>query len=58
LFFCTHRSLCWQYLIFLHNEDRVDEARQLAQELGLDLFIAAGGLYEDPSWAPKGDYSA
>jgi Radical SAM superfamily len=49
--------LCWQYLIFGHNEDRVDEARQLAQELGLDLFMASGGLYEDPSWAPKGDYS-
>ncbi|MBI1813697.1 MAG: radical SAM protein [Deltaproteobacteria bacterium] len=49
--------ICWQYLIFAHNEERVDEARRLAQEIGLDTFSAMGGLYEDPSWAPKGDYS-
>jgi hypothetical protein len=49
--------ICWQYLIFAHNEERVEEARSLAQEIGLDSFSAAGGLYDDPSWAPKGDYS-
>jgi len=48
--------LCWQYLIFAHNEDRVEDARRLSQELGLNTFAAAGGVYEDPSWAPKGDY--
>jgi predicted transcriptional regulator len=49
--------LCWQYLIFAHNEDRVGEARRLAAELGMDKFVASGGLYDDPSWAPRGDYS-
>lgn len=49
--------ICWQYLIFAHNEDRVDEARRLAHDIGLDSFSAAGGLYDDPSWAPQGDYS-
>lgn len=49
-------SVCWQYLIFAHNEDRVDEARRLAAEIGVDKFIASAGLYDDPSWAPKGDY--
>jgi organic radical activating enzyme len=46
--------LCWQYLIFAHNEDRVEEAKRLAREIGLDDFSAKGGLYDDPSWAPKG----
>jgi hypothetical protein len=49
--------LCWQYLIFAHNEDRVDAARRLADDIGLDKFAASGGLYDDPSWAPKGDYA-
>ena len=49
--------ICWQYLIFAHNEDRIEEARDLSNEIGLDLFVASGGLYDDPSWAPKGDYS-
>ncbi|MBI4518487.1 MAG: radical SAM protein [Deltaproteobacteria bacterium] len=49
--------LCWQYLIFAHNERRVDEARQLAHELGLDSFAASGGLYDEPDWAPAGDHS-
>jgi len=48
--------LCWQYLIFAHNEGRVEEARRLAAEIGVDSFVASGGLYDDPSWAPKGDY--
>ncbi len=48
--------LCWQYLIFRHNEDRVDEARRLAAEIGMDKFVSAAGLYDDPSWAPRGAY--
>jgi hypothetical protein len=48
--------ISWNYLIFAHNEDRVEDARRRAQDLGLDGFAASGGLYEDPSWAPKGDY--
>jgi hypothetical protein len=48
--------LCWQYLIFAHNEGRVDEACRLAREIGLDSFSASAGLYDDPSWAPQGDY--
>ena len=50
-------SLCWQYLVFAHNEDRVDEARELARSIGLDKFVAAPGFYDDPSWAPKNDYA-
>lgn len=50
-------AICWQYLIFAHNEDRIAEAAQLSKELGLDKFVASGGLYDDPSWAPKGDYA-
>jgi len=50
-------AICWQYLIFAHNEDRVAEAARLSQELGLDAFVASGGLYDDPAWAPQGDYS-
>jgi hypothetical protein len=49
--------LCWQYLVFAHNEGRIDEARRLAQEIGLDSFAVSGGLYDDPSWAPRENYS-
>ena len=49
--------LCWQYLVFAHNEDRIEDARRLATELGLDAFGVKGGLYEDAAWAPKGDYN-
>lgn len=48
--------LCWQFLIFKHNEGHVDEARRLAMELGVDSFSASGGLYDDPAWEPAGDY--
>jgi hypothetical protein len=53
----SNPRLCWQYLVFAHNEGRIDEARRLAAEIGLDEFGVKGGLYEDPSWAPKGDYN-
>ncbi|MBI3781887.1 MAG: radical SAM protein [Deltaproteobacteria bacterium] len=49
--------ITWQYLVFAHNEGRVEEARRLSAELGLDNFFAMGGLYDDPSWAPKGEYN-
>ena len=49
--------LCWSYLVFGHNEEQIGAARQLAAEIGLDAFTASGGLYEDPSWAPRGTYS-
>ncbi len=48
--------LCWQYLVFAHNEGQIDEARRLADEIGLDSFSVRGGLFDDPSWAPKGNY--
>jgi hypothetical protein len=50
--------ICWQYLVFAHNEGRVDEARHLATGLGLDDFAVRAGLYDDPTWAPRGDYGA
>ncbi len=49
--------ITWQYLVFAPNEDRVEDARRLAQDLGLDGFRPLAGTYDDPSWEPKGDYS-
>lgn len=49
--------LAWQYLVFAHNEERIAEARTLAQEIGVDSFSLMGGLYDDPQWEPKGDYN-
>jgi hypothetical protein len=48
--------LCWQYLVFAHNEPYVEDARRLAADLGIENFSVLGGLYDDPSWAPKGNY--
>jgi predicted transcriptional regulator len=48
--------ICWQYLVFAHNEGRIEDARRLAAEVGLDDFAVHGGLYDDPSWAPQGRY--
>jgi len=50
-------SICWQYLAFAHNEAQIDEARRLAADVGVDNFSLLGGLYDDPVWAAKGDYS-
>ncbi len=49
--------ITWQYLTFAPNEDRVDEARRLAQSIGLNGFRPLAGTYDDPSWEPKGNYS-
>ena len=48
--------ICWQYLVFAHNENRIEDARCLATEIGVDDFAVHGGLYDDPSWAPQGNY--
>ena len=48
--------LCWQYLVFAHNEYCIDTARQLAMDLGIENFSVLGGLYDDPSWAPQRSY--
>jgi radical SAM family protein/iron-sulfur cluster protein len=49
-------NICWQYLVFAHNEGQIEEARRLAADVGLDGFSVRGGLYDDPSWAPQGQY--
>ncbi|MBI1813362.1 MAG: radical SAM protein [Deltaproteobacteria bacterium] len=49
--------ITWQYLVFAPNENRVEDARQLAKELQLDAFRPLAGTYDDPSWQPSGDYS-
>lgn len=49
--------LCWQYLVFRHNEAGVERARALAAEIGVDSFQVSAGLYDDPSWAPSANYS-
>lgn len=49
--------ITWQYMVFAHNEHRIEKARALANSLGLDAFAVRGGLYDDPSWAPSGNYS-
>ena len=49
-------NLTWQYLVFAHNEEQIEDARRLASEIGIDHFAVRGGLYDDPTWAPKGDY--
>ena len=49
--------ITWQYLVFAPNEDRVEDARELAREIGLDAFRPLAGTYDDKSWEPKGDYS-
>jgi hypothetical protein len=49
--------LCWQFLVFRHNEHQIEDARRIAADVGVDNFAVVGGLYEDPSWAPEGDYN-
>jgi MoaA/NifB/PqqE/SkfB family radical SAM enzyme len=52
----------WQFIVFKHNEHQVDQARQLASELGVDLlrFISPGVPPEDmhnlelqEKWMPR-----
>ena len=50
-------GLCWQFLVFRHNEHRLEEARKLCAEIGVENFSVVGGLYDDPEWAPQGDYN-
>ncbi len=51
-------DICWQYLVFAHNEDHLERARQLAAEIGTDYFSAIAGTHDDPAWSPKGNYNA
>jgi hypothetical protein len=48
--------ICWQYLVFAHNEHQIEAARRIAMDVGVDDFSVIGGLYDDPQWAPKGQY--
>ncbi len=39
----------WEFLIFRHNEHQVEEARQLAKEMGFENFLAKRALgFDDP----------
>lgn len=49
--------ITWQYLVFAPNEDRVEDARRLARQIGVDGFRPLAGIYDDESWAPAGAYS-
>lgn len=49
--------ICWQFLVFKHNEGQIEEARRIAEEIGVDSFAVTGGLYDDPAWAPEGSYN-
>jgi MoaA/NifB/PqqE/SkfB family radical SAM enzyme len=42
--------IAWQFLLFDHNQDEVDRARELAKEIGVDeiYFMSAGNRYNDP----------
>ena len=35
--------LCWQFIVFGHNERELPEARRMAQELGMEFFVAVMG---------------
>jgi pyruvate-formate lyase-activating enzyme len=50
-------DICWQYLVFAHNEAFVERARALAAEIGTDFFTAVAGLHDDPAWTPKETYN-
>jgi MoaA/NifB/PqqE/SkfB family radical SAM enzyme len=48
----------WQYLVFPHNEDGVEEARRRAREIGVDSFIALEGVHDDADWKSRDPHSA
>lgn len=50
-------DICWQYLVFAHNESAIERARAMAAEIGTDYFSVAAGLHADPAWTPQGRYN-
>ncbi len=45
----------WQFVVFKHNEDEVDEAQKIADELGVDYFNPIPAYIEDAKWIPKNE---
>ncbi len=41
----------WLYLVFKHNEDYVEQARQAAERVGVDAFVTLTGGVFDETWA-------
>ena len=37
----------WQYIVFKYNEDKIDEAIQMAKDIGVDLEINYSGRYTE-----------
>lgn len=47
--------LCWQFIVFGHNERELPEARRMAQELGMEFFVK---LSWDNNFSPVTDEDA
>ena len=47
----------WQYLVFKHNEDLVEEARLAAGQAGVDAFETLTGGVFDEAWATSKTHS-
>lgn len=42
----------WDYLVFLHNEHEIDEAKNLAYQIGFKNFRIKGALGFEDTWGP------
>lgn len=40
----------WQYVVFKHNQDEINDARRFAESIGVDYFHPIPGYIEDPEW--------
>lgn len=40
----------WNYLVFRFNENRVEDARRMAEQYGMVFLVARGFAQDDPEW--------
>jgi hypothetical protein len=49
-------KLIWSFLAFEHNVDDIDQAKEIAQELGMEFFVSKGWI-AGPDWESDGRVS-
>jgi len=48
----TNPYICWQFLVFRHNEHEIDKAKSMGRELGVDDVSITKAFIGDKDWIP------
>jgi len=49
----TNPYICWQFLVFKHNEHEIEKVRKIGKEIGVDHVGITKAFIGDKGWIPK-----